>query len=146
MPLKLTIGLAKKVGLPRYGSLGATCGVEVEAPDFGDDPDGFRRRVRAAFLTCSRAVEEELGRHRPPPEGSESGDATGPAGDHPGGPMRPATGSQVRALRALCRRDGVDLDALVTARSGGDGPEGLSAAEAGRLIDELQHAPADAPA
>jgi len=146
MPLKLTIGLAKKVGLPRYGSLGATCGVELEAPDPGDDPDGFRRRVRAAFLSCSRAVEEELARHRPPPEAEESGDDAAPVEVDPGGPRRPATGSQVRALRALCRRDGVDLDALVATRSDGLGPEGLSAVEAGRLIDELQQVPADAPA
>jgi len=142
MPMKLTIGLARKVGLPGYSSLGATCGVELEAPDFGEDPDGFRRRVRAAFRSCERAVEEELARHRPRPE--RPGDA-GPVEDDPAGPLRPATGSQVRALRALCRRDGVDLDALVAARSG-DGPEGLSAAEAGRLIDELQQAPADATA
>ena len=145
MPMKLTIGLAKKVGLPRYGSLGATCGVELEAPDFGDDPDGFRRRVRAAFLTCARAVEEELARHRPPTRGDTPGDAAGPAGGDPG-PQGPATGSQVRALRALCRRDGLDLDALVRERSGLEAPEGLSAAEAGRLIDELQQAPADATA
>ena len=146
MPMKLTIGLAKKVGLPRYGSLGATCAVELEVPDFGDDPDGFRRRVHAAFLTCTRAVEEELARHCPPPEGAVSDDDAGPAGDHPNGPSRPATGSQVRALRALCRRDGVDLDALIAARADADGPEALSAAEAGRLIDELQRAPADATA
>jgi len=146
MPMKLTIGLAKKVGLPRYGSLGASCGVELEAPDPGEDPDGFRRRVRAAFLACTRSVEEELARHRPPPEGSESGDTAIPTGDPPGGPLRPATGSQVRALRALCRRGGVDLDALMAARSGADGPESLSAAEAGRLIDELQRTSANATA
>ena len=146
MPMKMTIGLSRKVDMPRYSSLGATCAVDLDAPDFGDNPDGYRRRVHAAFLSCSRAVEEELGRHRPPPEGSESGDAAGPIEEDPGGPRRPATGSQFRALRALCRRAGVDLDALVAERCGGDGPEGLSVAEAGRLIDELQRAPADATA
>jgi len=144
--MKLMIGLAKKVGLPRYGSLGATCGVELEAPDFGEDPDGFRRRVRAAFLSCTRAVEEELARHRPPPEAEESSDDAAPVEVDPGGPRRPATGSQVRALRALCRRGGVDLDALMAARSGADGPVSLSAAEAGRLIDELQRTSANATA
>ena len=143
--MKLTIGLARKVGLPRYSSLGASCAVELESPDFGDDPDGFRRRVRAAFHSCTRAIEEELARLRPPPEGTGPEVDAGPAEDDLG-PRRPATGSQVRALRTLCRRDRVDLEALVAARSGGDGPEGLSAAEAGRLIDELQRAPADAPA
>ena len=144
--MKLTIGLAKKVGLPRYGSLGATCGVELEAPDPGEDPDGFRARARAAFRSCTRAVEEELARHRPRGDGAGADDRACPAPDHPGGPHLPATGSQVRALRALCRRDGVDLDALVAARTGAADPEGLSRAEAGRLIDELQRAPADAPA
>ena len=58
MPMKLMIALAKKVGLPRYGSLGATCGVELESPDLGEDPDGFRRRVRAAFPTHGFSGEE----------------------------------------------------------------------------------------
>ena len=146
MPMKLMIGLARKVGLPRYGSLGATVGMELEAPDPADDPDGFRARVRAAFRSCTRAVEEDLARHRARPEGAGPDDDVRPDRADPDLGRQPATGSQVRALRALCRRRGVDLDALVAARCGGDGPEGLSAAVAGRPIDELQRDPADATA
>lgn len=69
MPLKLTVGLSKKVGLPNYGSLGATCGLEMELASSAqhDDPEGFERQVRDAFAACAQAVQEELDRHRPPP-------------------------------------------------------------------------------
>jgi hypothetical protein len=30
MPMKLNVGLCRKVGQPDYGSLGASCNVEVE--------------------------------------------------------------------------------------------------------------------
>ena len=156
MPLKLTVALSKKVGLPNYGSLGATCGLEVELPDqvLHDDPEAFERQVRDAFAACAQAVQDELDRHRPPraiPCSNGHRDPEGPVDvtdrrDVANGPrQRPATGSQVRALWAICGRRGVDLEGLVIERFGIDGPEGLSVAEASRLIDELQ-APAEVPA
>ena len=156
MPLKLTVGLSKKVGLPNYGSLGATCGLEIELASSAlhADPEGFERQVRDAFAACAQAVQEELDRHRPPPSvpstiGHHNPD--GPEGDagsrveNPVRPRRPATGAQVRALRAICGRRGLDVGGLVGERFGIDGPEELSLAEASRLIDELQ-APAEVPA
>ncbi len=55
MPLKLTVGLSKKVGLPNYGSLGATCGVDVEfhSQALHADPEAFGRQVRDAFAACA---------------------------------------------------------------------------------------------
>ena len=156
MPLKLTVGLSKKVGLPNYGSLGATCGLEIELASSAPhaDPEGFGRQVRDAFAACARAVQEELDRHRPPPSvPSPIGrhDPDGPGGDagsrvaNQARQRRPATGSQVRALKAISGRRGVDLEGLVGERFGVDGPEELSVAEASRLIDELR-APAVATA
>ena len=156
MPLKLTVGVSKKVGLPNYGSMGATCGLEVEVPSLSlhHDPEALERQVRDAFAACAQAVQDELDRHRPPPAVQSSNGHRDPDGavdvinrrDDVDGPrQRPATGSQVRALWAICGRRGVDLEGLVDERFGIDGPEGLSVAEASRLIAELQ-APAEVPA
>jgi hypothetical protein len=156
MPLKLTVGLSKKVGLPNYGSLGATCGLEVEVPSSSlhSDPEALERQVRAAFAACARAVQDELNRHRPPPavpssDGHRDPDGPDDVADRregvDGPRQRPATGAQVRALRVICARRDLDLEGLVGERFDVDGPEGLSVAEASRLIDELQ-APAEVPA
>ncbi len=66
MPLKLNVGLSKKVGLPNYGSLGASCHVEVEldAQILQQDSDRFHCHVRNAFTACRHAVLEELTRSR----------------------------------------------------------------------------------
>ena len=64
MPLKLNVGVSKKVGLPDYGSLGTSCHVEVELDSslVFDDLDGFHSKVRQAHVACSQAVNDELAR------------------------------------------------------------------------------------
>ena len=56
MPMKFNVGLSKKVGLPDYGSLGASCHIEVEldAALVQQDLDGFHRQVRNAYVACTK--------------------------------------------------------------------------------------------
>jgi hypothetical protein len=67
MPMKLNVGLARKVGLPEYSSLCASCSVEVELNGsmVFDDAEGFHSQVRQAFLACHQAVASELARQEP---------------------------------------------------------------------------------
>lgn len=66
MPLKVNVGLSKKVGLPHYSSLGASCHVEYEADAslLHTDLEGFHRQVKNAFIACKQAVQDELHRHQ----------------------------------------------------------------------------------
>jgi hypothetical protein len=151
MPLKLSVGLSRKVGQPDYGSLGASCGVEVELDPMllRDDLQGFHASVRDAFVACGQAVNDELSRlgsppgGRPPvpaePDNRPRRDAPRPA-RRTGGGGGVATAKQVGAIAALARRNGADLDRLLRDDFGVGRPEDLSLAEASRLIDALRAA------
>jgi hypothetical protein len=68
MPLKVNVGISKKLGLPDYGSLGASCNVEVDLDGFSlpvaSDQTAFQDQVRRAFAACAQAVNDELARQR----------------------------------------------------------------------------------
>jgi hypothetical protein len=158
--MKLNVGVSKKLGLPAYSSVGASCNVEVELdPDSLADPAGFRARVGAAFGAARRAVDDELARLLAEPgsgKAIEPGPATGHrhnvqvfSGDPPakpaktearrGGPIRLATPGQVRAIVAIARRQKADLNGLLR-DLGVTRAEDLSLAAASRLIDQLKAA------
>jgi hypothetical protein len=153
MPLKLSLALSRKVGQPEFGSLGASCGVELELPEslLFDDLDAFQRRVRDAYVACDQAVHDELARHEarsahprsnghvPQANGTQPQSGASTARRRPN-TRKPATPSQVRAIRAIADRKDIDLVALLPGRFGVASAQELSVVDASRLIDELQAA------
>lgn len=158
MPIKLSIGLSKKVGLPDYGSLGASCTVEVEleASLLQSDLEGFHGHVRRAYAACAQAVNNELHRNlanagqthvnesngtrerdRSPSGNGSSDSATNGANRL----ARKATQSQIRALIAMADRRGLHLDRLASDRFHVQRAADLALADASQLIDELKATP-----
>jgi len=148
MALKLSVGLSKKVGQPDYGSLGASCNVEVEldASLLHDDPARFQTHVHEAFTACQRAVDEEL--HRLQSGGAPNRDrvdnrhATRPpargSGQPNRRPQRPITPAQLNALEAIAQRRGIDIDGYAANEFGVASCDQLSLNQASRLIDTLR--------
>jgi hypothetical protein len=149
MSLKLNCGLSKKIGQPDFGSLGASCSVEVELSHdlVFSDLETFQRHVRNAYVACAQAVNDELSRHQQVPNaatsnghGANGNGHTAPNGNgKPRSNARRATASQVRALHAIANRQGFDL-AETLQEFGTRRPEDLSIIEASQLIDTLKAA------
>jgi len=166
MPLRLNIGLSKKLGLPDYGSLGASCNVDIEldAALLQTDPEAFQRHARNAYDACRRAVQEELARHQAAPTaaptnhppataasvgGNGNGNGNGHSGNgnngHTNGNGRgnghPASEKQLTYVRQLAghiKGLGVRrLDALAN-KMFAKPVAGLSSLDASGLIDALK--------
>jgi hypothetical protein len=147
MPLTLNVGLSRKIGLPDFGSLGASCHVTVELDGhlIQHDLEAFHRHVRQAYAACRQAVQEELSRqvagdtHPSGNNGHTNGYTANSNGqarrrDNP----RPATASQVRAIESIAKRRQLDLIGLLRERFGANNAEVLTITEASALIDELK--------
>jgi hypothetical protein len=163
MGMKLSVGVSKKVGLPNFGSQGASCGLELEIDGslLEGDLDAFHDRVRGVYVAAHQAVHDELARLQAPVESPHEPSAAptrhasnGHAGTngHIGGnghadrppagrsrPRKPATENQVRAIRSIANRQHADLDGLLR-EFGVDRPEDLSLKQASELIDTLKTA------
>ena len=154
MPLRLNVGVSKKLGLPEYSSVGATCNLEIEL-DAGllDDLGRFHQRVHDAYVACHQAVNDELARLQGSTATPVSGPVNGRNGSQShangsqarsnavaGRPSKRATPNQVQAILTISRRQCTDLAGLLRDDFGVGRPEDLSLAEASTLIDTLKAA------
>jgi hypothetical protein len=166
--LKLHAGVSRKVGLPGYSSASASCTIEAELDSsLLQDHEGFQVVVQRAYASCEKAVEDQIARltHDDPSDASQLHAQpqevvevrTSPAingarittnraellttniaafRDAPS--PRPATASQVKALRAIAARRKIDLVGLLRERFGLTTADELGIRQASNLIDELK--------
>jgi hypothetical protein len=162
--LKLHAGVSRKVGLPGYSSASASCTIEAELDSsLLNDTEGFQIVVQRAYQSCEQAVQDQIARLTSDgPEVTQPQEVvdvrTSPAiqgarittnravfRDQPS--PRPATASQVRAIRAICSRRKIDLLSLLRERFGLTTADDLGIRQASNLIDELKSdEPAASPA
>jgi len=138
--LKLNAGFSRKVGEPNYGSRGASVNVELEVESgLISDPDALMTRIRNLFGIAKRSVDAELG-SAPSNTNNTPRTSSHPGSSRPadGEVVRYATTSQVRAIRAICNRQGVDPIRLAADRFQVNDLEELTLREASSLIDELK--------
>ena len=155
--LKLHAGVSKKVGLPGFSSASASCTVEAELDSsLLQDHEGFQIVVQRAYQSCEKAVQDQIARLTSDGESDHSqtqevvevrtspaiSGATVtriPAAQFSNQPSpRPATASQVKAIRAIAARRKIDLVAVLRERFGLTTADELGIRQASNLIDELK--------
>ncbi len=165
--LKLHAGVSKKIGLPGFSSASASCTIEAELDSsLLNDTEGFQVVVKRAYQSCEKAVQDQIARltgnqdgqhdaHEPHPQpvapevievrtapairGATVSRVQAPRNQPQSQPSpRPATASQVKAIRAIAARRRIDLVGLLRDRFGLQTADKLGIRDASNLIDELK--------
>ena len=166
--LKLHAGVSKKVGLPGFSSASASCTIEAELDSsLLTDTAGFQIVVQRAYQSCEQAVQDQIARLTNDGQNDDSQTNTQPQEvievrtspairgvtvatnstetretnravlrDPPN--PRPATASQVKAIRAIAARRKIDLVGLLRDKFGLTTADELGIRQASNLIDELK--------
>ena len=157
--LKLHAGVSKKVGLPGFSSASASCTIEAELDSsLLMDTAGFQIVVQRAYQSCEQAVQNQIARLtcdcpdessqpniqpqevievRTSPAISGTTATRIPAAQFSNQPSpRPATASQVKAIRAIAARRKIDLVGLLREKFGLTTADELGIRQASNLIDE----------
>ena len=169
MSVKLNIGLSRKVGEANYGSRGASINLEVELDNgVLNDPGQLRERVHDLYVLARESVDEELqrpadagpgefsyanGNGRAHTNGAANGNGhsnghasnghsnNGSSSNGQNGRVEVAraTQSQIRAIFAISKRQGLDPHTLISDRFRVHKMEDLTIREASSLIDDLKN-------
>ena len=169
MSVKLNIGLSRKVGESNYGSRGASINLEVELDNgVLNDPDQLRERVHDLYVLARQSVDEELQRPADAdpseflyantnghPKSNGVAHGHGHANGHASNghssnghssngkngriEVARATQSQIRAIFAISKRQGLDPHAVISERFRVHRMEDLTIREASALIDDLKN-------
>ena len=163
MPMKLNVGVSRKLGLPNFGSVGASCNLELEldATLLERDLDAFHTQIRGAYMAAHQAVHDELARLQTAgtqaptkPRARDAVNESGAANGHACGngetvlagrtaaeaprSGKPATASQVKAICSIARQREADLVAILRSEYDVERPEDLTLRQASALIDRLK--------
>jgi hypothetical protein len=162
MPLLINVGLNRKASKD-FQSVGVSLNLTAEL-DQGllSDPPRLQSEIDRIYGQAEEALDRQITamgtetkQDAPsaslPPRGSIHSNGHTPAvapgpqtngksanGSFHGGPVRPATESQVRALRAICKRGRLDLDREAHDEFGVESAEQLDVKQASQLIDILK--------
>ena len=159
MPLKLNVGLSRKVGEANYGSRGASVNLELELDSaIVGEPGRLQERIRQMFVLAKQSIDEELHHSTGVASANKNGNGHATSDSHHraassrngssgnghsrgyqrGSATPVATASQVRALHAIANRQGLNLEAVIRDRFNAERADTLSISEASELIDELK--------
>jgi hypothetical protein len=158
--MKLNVGVSRKLGLPNYGSVGASCNLELEldATLLERDLDAFHTQIRGAYTAAHQAVHDELARlqtmtgNKPPAPACtvETGQSrNGYDGENRNGHSRRfqeapsqgrqhATPNQIKAILAIARKQNTDVGIWLRREYRVEQPEDLTIRQASELIDLLK--------
>jgi hypothetical protein len=151
MPIRVNVGLSRKVGEPNYGSRGASVNIEAELDTaLVSDPARLKDHLKHLFGLVRNALAEELNNHTSqqpapaPKTTTPNGSAATPRHVTSGTPpaqrsgTRMATAAQAKALWAISRQSGIDLRTVLREQFSVGRPEELSMSQASALIDDLK--------
>jgi hypothetical protein len=166
MAFKINVGLSRKIGQPNFGSLGASCHIdlEIDPQTIGHGPEAIQSQILGAFAICKQAVDTELAKcdqsasvissqsfpptqneplaqsHAAEPPARKA--ATGSAGPT----RRPATPAQIKAIHAIAGKAGIEVASELGQRFGIRNPQQLSIGQASEMIDHLKQSLTPTPA